>query len=38
MTALTDIRVTGHTLHVTWRNGSTPGTTTRLDLDALVPA
>ncbi|ALO10487.1 hypothetical protein AQF52_4893 [Streptomyces venezuelae] len=38
VTALTDIRVTGHTLHVTWRNGSTPGTTTRLDLDALVPA
>ncbi|MFE7549616.1 DUF2264 domain-containing protein [Streptomyces gardneri] len=30
---LADVRVTGHTLHVTWQNG----TTTRLDLDALVP-
>ncbi|MFE2555313.1 DUF2264 domain-containing protein [Streptomyces sp. NPDC059352] len=28
---LADVRVTGHTLHVTWRNG----TTARLDLDAL---
>ncbi|MFE7585787.1 DUF2264 domain-containing protein [Streptomyces gardneri] len=39
---LADVRVTGHTLHVTWQHGSTPGTTstgttTRLDLDALVP-
>ncbi|MEU3431633.1 DUF2264 domain-containing protein [Streptomyces gardneri] len=39
---LTNVQVTGHTLHVTWQHGSTPGTTstgttTRLDLDALVP-
>ncbi|CAM5370090.1 DUF2264 domain-containing protein [Streptomyces narbonensis] len=40
--ALANVRVTGHTLHVTWQHDSTatgtPGTTTRLDLDALVPA
>ncbi|MFF8838503.1 DUF2264 domain-containing protein [Streptomyces sp. NPDC015130] len=53
VTALTDVRVTGHTLHVTWRDGNDEGNdkgnddetggtgttaTTRLDLDALVPA
>ncbi|MEU7071049.1 DUF2264 domain-containing protein [Streptomyces narbonensis] len=39
--ALANVQVTGHTLHVTWQHDGTatrtPGTTTRLDLDALVP-